>query len=496
MAITGADDDALTLAQRLASMAPGAELAAILAGVDPALVDDDADLIEIIAGWDRQIANANANQLAAMAELARRPWSVDADPEVRRGKRGAVGSETREFADDEIAARLGISPLSAGYRLRLAINLASPLAATASALATGALDVAKARTIADGCRHLDPATAIEVEAAVLSRAPKLSNGRLKAEVRKAFIAIDPLAAQKRCRSARSERSVWITPLDDGVAELRAVLTAADALTIYNVLTATARAAKAAGEETRTMGQLRADHLLAPFHAALATGELAGLTPMKLSSHRGRRAELNVTVPASVIMGVSNAPGELVGYGPITADVCRELAVDSTMRRLVTNPVDGTFLAADTDTYRPNAVLTRHVEFRDQSCVFLGCPRPATRCHIDHSERFPTGRTSDNNLGPLCEHHHTFKHALDDAFAKLKHRTLQQPEAGSFVWTMPTGHTYTRTRPAIGPPIKNEVLASDAPMPDLPMPLDEVDELDELDGVPPMPLDDVDDDPPF
>jgi hypothetical protein len=165
--------------------------------------------------------------------------------------------------------------------------------------------------------------------------------------------------------------------------------------------------------------------------------------------------------------VSNAPGERVGYGPITADVCRELATNATMRRLLTNPVDGTFLGADTYTYRPNAVLARHVELRDQSCVFLGCPRPATRCHLDHSERFPDGPTCADNLGPLCERHHIFKHALDAAFAKVKHRTLQQPEAGTFVWTMPTGHTYTRTSPAIGPPIKNETLASNAPAPDPP-----------------------------
>jgi hypothetical protein len=478
MATTGAGDDALTLAQRLASMAPGAELAVVLAGIDPALVDDDADLVEIIAGWDRQIANATANQLAAMAEFARRPWLVEAAPDVARNQRGAPGTVTREFADDEIAARLGISPLSAGLRLGLATQLASPLSATAKMLATGAIDVSKARTIVDGCRHLDAATAVEVETAVLGQAPQLTNGRLKAAVRKAFISIDPAAAQQRCLYARSERGVWITPLDDGVAELRAVLAAADAQPIHNVLTAAARASKAAGDETRTMGQLRADFLVAPFGAALAAGELAGITPAKLGTHRGRRAELNVTVPASVIMGVSNAPGELVGYGPITADVCRELAIDSNMRRLVTNPVDGTFLCADTKTYRPDAVLARHVEFRDQSCVFLGCPRPATRCHLDHSVRFPDGGTTDENLGPLCEHHHGFKHALDDAFAKLKQRALQQPEPGRFVWTMPTGHTYTRTRPAIGPPVKNEVLASDDPMPDLAMPLDEYEEDDD------------------
>jgi len=475
MAITGAGVAVCSLGERLASMAPGPELGAMLAAIDPALVDDDADLVEVIAAWDRQIAYANAYQLAAMAEFGRRPWLVSNDLDVARDQRGALGSATRDFADDEIAARLGISPGSAGYRLGLAVDLASPLCATAAALAAGTIDVAKARTIAEACRHLDCATAVELEAAVLGRAPELSNGRLKTALRKALITIDPVAAQQRSRIARKERGVWITPLDDGVAELRAVLAAQDALTIENVLTATARAAKTVGGETRTMDQLRADFLLAPFTAALQAGELAGLTPAKLATHRGRGAELNVTVPASVIMGLSNAPGELVGYGPITADVCREIARDATMRRLVTNPVDGTFLAADTDTYRPSAALARHVEFRDGQCVFLGCARPAARCHLDHSDRFPDGRTCHDNLGPLCEHHHIFKHALDDALAKLKHHTLQQHKAGTFVWTMPTGHTYTTTPLAIGLPIKDEHCALDGPPPDLSIPLDEIDD---------------------
>ena len=471
MATTGDDSTAGSLGERLTAMAPGRELGALLADIDPARVDDDADLLEIIAAWDRQIANANANQLAAMAEFARRPWLVSDDPDVARDQRGALGTATRDFAPDEIAPRLGISPGSAGYRLGLAIDLASPLRATANAHSTGAIDMGKARTIADAYRHLDPATAVELEAAVLGQAPKLSNGRLQTALRKALILIDPRAAELQSRSARSDRDVSLTPLDHGVAELRAVLAAADALTVFNVLTATARAAKAAGDETRTMGQLRADFLVAPFIEATATGVLAGLTPAKLANHRGRRAELNVTVPASVIMGVSDAPGELVGYGPITAEVCRELARDATMRRLVTNPVDGTFLAADNDTYKPSTALARHVEFRDQRCVFLGCPRPATRCHLDHSDRFPDGRTCHDNLGPLCERHHIFKHALDKAFAQLRHRTLQQPDAGTFVWTMPTGHTYATTRPQIAPPITSEALGSKEPLPDPPIPLE-------------------------
>ena len=77
--------------------------------------------------------------------------------------------------------------------------------------------------------------------------------------------------------------MWLTPLDDGVAQLTAVMAAADALKVFNVLTAAALSAKLAGGETRNTAQLRADFLLAPFDEAIATGELAGIVPTKLAS---------------------------------------------------------------------------------------------------------------------------------------------------------------------------------------------------------------------
>ena len=154
------------------------------------------------------------------------------------------------------------------------------------------------------------------------------------------------------------------------------------------------------------------------------------------------------------MGVSNAPGELSGYGPITAEVSQVLTRDRVMRRIVTNPVDGSFLAADTHTYRPGTVLRRHIQLRDGTCRFKTCDRPALVCDLDHSKRHPVGRTCDGNLGPFCERHHIFKHALDGALAHLK-----QPNPGTFIWTMPTGHVYTKTPPAIGPPVKDEKVAT-------------------------------------
>ena len=444
----------------IAKVPSGAELATRLAAIDPADLDDDYDVLEVIAAWDRQVAWTNAGQLAAVAEFVRRPLSIGLTPDVARAKRGPLGSVRRSNPDDEIGARLSISSGSASFRLGLAVELAGPLTATAAALAAGTIDVQKAHSIADGCRYLDPGTAVEVEATVLSRAGEQTNAQLKKAVRKAAIAADPIGAQKRHVAAKNERGVWLTPLDDGMAQVHAVMAAADAVKVYNVLTAAALSAKLAGGETRNTGQLRADFLLAPFDEAIATGELAGIVATTLVFGSRGCGEANLTVPASVIMGVSDAPGELVGYGPVTAEVSQVLTRDRAMRRLVTNPVDGSFLAADTRTYRPNAVLRRHIQLRDGTCRFKTCDRPSLVCDLDHSKRHPDGKTCEGNLGPFCERHHIFKHALDGALAHL-----QQPNPGTFVWTMPTGHTYTTTPPAIGPPIKDEKLATPPPNPD-------------------------------
>jgi len=438
----------------LAGMAPGVELASRLAAITPADLDDDYAVLEHVAAWDRVIAWANAKQLAAVAEFARRPWSIGETADSARAKHGPLGSVRRSNPDDEIAARLSISSGSASFRLGLALALADGLTATGAALAAGDIDVQKAHSIADGCRYLDPATAVEVEAIVLARAADQTNAQVKKAVRKAAINADPVAAQTRHVAAKNERGVWLTPLDDDMAEVRAVLAAADALKVYNVVSAAALSAKLTGGETRTSAQLRADFLLAPFTEAIATGELAGVIPTPLVFGSRGCGEANLTVPASVIMGVSNAPGDLVGYGPITAEVSKELARDRVLRRIVTNPVDGSFLAADSHTYRPNAVLRRHIQLRDGTCRFKTCDRPAVTCDIDHSKPHPVGRTCEANTGPFCKRHHIFKHLLDGALAHLK-----QPNPGTFVWTMPTGHVYTKTPPAIGPPVKDARLAT-------------------------------------
>jgi len=60
-----------------------------------------------------------------------------------------------------------------------------------------------------------------------------------------------------------------------------------------------------------------------------------------------RPLLTLHLPLGTALGLSDAPAELAGYGPIPADLARELAADATWRRILTDPVTGAVAAAET-----------------------------------------------------------------------------------------------------------------------------------------------------
>lgn len=443
-----------SLSDALRASPGGLALATSLAALDSSDVRSDHDLLEAIAGWDRVISWAQEAQLAAIAEFVRRPVVVGPDPHAGWAARKGVGQVVREFAEDEIAARLATSRVAAGVRIDIGASLARSLPDTRQALAAGGIDLPRARVIVDETRHLDLETAGEVERLVLARASGQNCGRLRDSVRRAVITADPAAAAVRTAKAKLERKVVIRPLPDDMAELCAILPAPQAIAIDTALTAIARATKhrRGRGEPRTVDQLRADALVAPFERALRTGVAPGGGEFggALASVRGTRAQLNVTVPASVLLGISDYPGQLAGYGPITAQTARRIADDATWRRLLTDPTSGTVLDVGTTTYRPPAPLDRHVRIRDGRCRGAGCNWPARLCEIDHSVSFPGGPTAASNLGAMCKRHHVAKHKPG--------RKLRQVSPGVFIWTMPTGHTYTVYPDEVAPPLVDELAA--------------------------------------
>lgn len=77
---------------------------------------------------------------------------------------------------------------------------------------------------------------------------------------------------------------------------------------------------------------------------------------------GRRPLIQVVVPLNTLMGGA-APAELVGHGPIPADLARALAAGGVWQRLVTDPLSGTLLDVGRTRYRPPVAMADHVRAR-------------------------------------------------------------------------------------------------------------------------------------
>jgi hypothetical protein len=221
--------------------------------------------------------------------------------------------------------------------------------------------------------------------------------------------------------------VVIISQPDGVAELSALLPAEGAALVKTVLDSLA-ARKTSGE-TRTLDQRRADCLVDVFARVLGDPSLP--------EQHGHRPAIQVTVAASTLLGCDERPAELDGYGPITADVARRIAADrsGTWRRILTDSATGQVLEYGRKTYRPPANLADHVITRDKTCVFPHCRRLARHCDIDHGDPWCSGGHTDADaLHPLCTRHHHARHNAG--------WTVQRTDDGSYLWTNPTGHTYT------------------------------------------------------
>jgi hypothetical protein len=150
----------------------------------------------------------------------------------------------------------------------------------------------------------------------------------------------------------------------------------------------------------------------------------------------QRIPISVTVSLETLLRLTDAPGELEGFGPIPAEVAREMAADGELRRWLTEET-GKLLDVGDRTYRPSAALARFIRGRDRTCRFPSCDAPAVRCDLDHTLAFHTegGRTVRVNLGALCRRHHRLKHEKDWIYELLSN--------GDVRWTAPSGRVFVK-----------------------------------------------------
>jgi hypothetical protein len=340
----------------------------------------------------------------------------------------AIAHEGDEFFEAEIAAAMRWTSRWTSDQVAMAVEMVSRLPHTVDALEKGEIDIYKARVLYDKTVPLSADLAAEVEARVLVKAPEQTGAQMRALTNRVVMRVDPEGCKDRAELRKAQRCTGIDKLEDDVARFWAYLPADRATECYQRVDAIARSVRGPMDD-RTLDQIRAD----------VVADLLLATPDQTSAVK---TEVYVTISAATVMGLSEQPGELAGYGPISADMARELAADATWRRLLTDPVSGEPLEFGTSTYRPPAALRRFVWTRDRTCRFPGCMRPSHESDLDHTVPFPQGPTSAANLGAFCRYHHRVKHRSPWEVAQRK--------PGHFTFRSPAGKTYTREpEPVLG-----------------------------------------------
>ena len=188
-------------------MAPGPLLAAVVhtvTGEDGAglagLFDDQ--LMGIISAARRLESRSAWTLMAAVGEFA---------------ARHARGSPEDEFAADELADELHLTPLSAAGQMDYASTVARRLPRTFAALAAGRIHPVHLRIIEDETSVLSDADAAKADAVLAGAAPGMTFGEVRYAAHKLVLKLDPDAARKRKEAASREAHVRRFREDSGNA---------------------------------------------------------------------------------------------------------------------------------------------------------------------------------------------------------------------------------------------------------------------------------------
>jgi hypothetical protein len=243
----GPADPAWTAALAVEHMDPGPAMAGWLEVATAAAGRLDENALASVAIAARRLASrAQAAELAAVAQISSRAAAAD-----RRIGVAANGRPARVGRDalGQVGLALMLTDYDTAEWADLAVTLSWRLPATGAALATGRIDLRRARLIIAATAVLSQDTARAVEAAVLPGAGSKTAAQLRKQLRHAVIAADPGAAERRRQNAERYAQVSLYGDDNGTATLTGTgLPAVEAAAAMARITAIARAMKAAGQD--------------------------------------------------------------------------------------------------------------------------------------------------------------------------------------------------------------------------------------------------------
>ena len=400
----------------LDAMAPGPVLGAILDSVDVDRVSGH-DRVIVLRAQQRMASHFQAQVYAAMTSVAEH---IDDAEFVDDAELAWEASAT------EIRAALRLTRRSAESALDLAIQVRRRLPRVWLALSDGHLDEHRARTIVYNTSHLDEQAARRVVDAVIGDASGLTTGELAARLRRLCVETDPESARERYEEATERRRLVAEASPDGTANIFGL-----DLPPHRVTAVTRRINRLALSLNTTADRRSIDQLRADVFLDLLSGK----------HHTAKGGVVDIRVDLQTLAGLAETPGDLAGFGPVVADIARQVTktqADGEWRFSITDPRTGLTVHDGTTRRRPTASQRRSVEARDRTCIFPGCRMPATQCDLDHRTPWSqTQNTSISGLDPACRYDHiTVRHRIG-----WSHQPLP---GGDHLWTSPLGHSYTNS----------------------------------------------------
>lgn len=379
---------------------------------------------DAIAAADRVIAQGFARR-AELVDEARRfseAIAVDAPPSGNaRWDRQEIAR--REFVS-ELACTLRLPERTVENLIAESRALTDDLPETRAALQAGTISYRHAQTLIEQSWSIPDNAKAGFEAALVPAARKLTVSKLKHKARGLRERLHPETISARHSKSIVDRNSFFQPESDGMATLIVCAGADTVQAIYNRATDVAVTLQGPSER-RTLTQLRTD--------VISDLLIDGVTPSGIGL--GVRATVQVTVPVLTLLGHSEEPGHLEGYGPIDPDTARDLAGRApSFTRLLTHPETGVVLSVGRDRYKVPKRMRRYLRVRDETCRFPGCNRSAVRCDLDHNLDWQfQGFTAHDNLAHLCPMHHALK--TETAW------DVKQDPGGILTWTSPSGNEY-------------------------------------------------------
>ena len=387
-------------------------------------VESDVDLLEVMGEATRDESTSIALRLLAVGELyARRA--------VELVERNSWGTDPTDWVAAEISAAQNISHARAVGQISYGRTLRERLPNVAKVFLRGTIDMRMVLTIITRTENVEDTVIAELDEAIARRCEKwmkLSKNKLKDRVDHWVAEFDP--AGVRVPPVIDEgRYIEISPgATAGMAFFSGHIRAEDGAALDQRLDAIA--ATVCEHDPRTHMQRRSDACgpLGRLEATLACQ--CGREDCTAGAQRksAAAAVIHVLAEQSTLDGSSDAPGYLRGFGIMPAESVRRVAKTAKLKPLPvptdTNPDPG---------YRPTAATTEFVRWRDLTCRWPGCDKPAEYSDIDHTVPWPCGPTHRSNNKCYCRIHHLIKTFCGWAD--------QQLPDGTIILTAPTGLVY-------------------------------------------------------